>query len=173
MADRTPAHETLTGLQLDKLMRAVLLEISIVSVTPAAGQERTSAGKPGSKLLIGVDAPHLHLARQYRRATTLKDKRDLITAALECLRELRYSRRPPVDCQTRDGRLTVGRDPRPARIVAYVYGYSLRHIYRLRAEAKEHDRREARKAASLPLRTIPFAREDLAREVRHDDRRAA
>ena len=63
----------------------------------------------------------------------------MIAEALDELRSIRYSRKPTVDRETLEGRLTIGRDPRPAHVVAYVYGFSVRHVHRLRADAKRFD----------------------------------
>lgn len=132
---------------LDAAMRKVRTELELVSTVPAASGEYTTRGKAGSRLLLGVDAPHLEFVRAYGRARSDSERAEVIAAGEEEYRSLRFSRRPVVDCQTLEGRLLVGRDPRPVGDVAFVYGYSVRHVHRLRAFARDYESRERRLAA--------------------------
>jgi hypothetical protein len=84
--------------------------------------------------------PHIHYALLYARATSDAYRRKIVGDALNELRSIRYAKKGG-HRDTREGRLLVGRDPRPIGTVAYVFGYTKRHVYRLRAEAKEHDAR--------------------------------
>ena len=124
---------------LDLIMEAVLRELALTSVISAASTRDGARGKPDSVLFNGVYAPHLRHLRHYNRCRTDAQRRECIAEALQELREIRYSRKPKVDCSTLEGRMEVGRDPRPASLVAYVYGYTVRHVRRLRAEAKARD----------------------------------
>ena len=136
---------------LDHLFANVLVRIELASGVKAV---RYSAGEMGTTITIGKsgegnepppsDAPHLSFQRRYAGCTDDVQRRAVIRDALEELRSLRYSRKPMVDRDTVEGRLMIGRDPRPVRVVSYVYGYSERHVHRLRAEARRLDeRREA------------------------------
>ena len=130
---------------LDVLFANVLVQIELAS---GVGASRSAAGDLQTTITTGKtdsgnapppsDAPHLHYARRYAGCRTDDHRRAVISDALEELKSLRYSRKPAVDRETLEGRLMIGRDPRPARVVAYVYGFSERHVYRLRAEAKRH-----------------------------------
>lgn len=142
-------------IDLDKIMRSVLARIELVSVVPAA-QVKAAAlevtivnGNPvASSPPPYVDATHLFLARRYAGCRTDDHKRAVIRDALAELRALRYSRHVDVDRETQDGRLQIGRDPRPVGTLAYVYGYSERHIHRLRAEARKHDKSKGYRSAA-------------------------
>lgn len=128
---------------LDHLFANVLVRIELASGVKAV---RYSAGEMGTTITIGKsgegnepppsDAPHLSLQRRYVGCHDDVQRRAVIRDALEELRSIRYSRRPMVDRETVEGRLMIGRDPRPATTVAYIYGYSRQHVYKLRAEAK-------------------------------------
>lgn len=133
----------------DHLADRVYLALELVSDVAAASLgQHVSAGKPGHKILtMPTEPPHLRFRRRYDGCHTDTSRRAVIQDGLAELRELRYSRKPSVDCQTLEGRLTVGRDTRPAHVVAHQYGYSLGHVYRLRTEAQKYDQRHGRRAA--------------------------
>lgn len=127
-------------------MTAVLLALEQISVAPAGsigysspGEDEDGGGGPPWHF-----APHVHFRRRYESCTTDAGRREVLEEALEEIRRIRYARRPKIDAGTLEGRLTIGRDTRPARIVATVYGYSIQHVYRLRQQAREHDRRTLR-----------------------------
>lgn len=123
---------------LDFLMRAILAELELLSTVAASGNEaKGKGGKPETRPPTGGDSPVLSLRRKYDQAKDDDERRAVIESALELLREGRYSKRVgSADMGTREGRLRVGRDPRPAGLLAYIYGYSVRHIHRLRKEAR-------------------------------------
>lgn len=125
----------------DRLMHAVLVQLELASSASAAQLERTAHGKPGSIEPKWGEAPARRFRWQYRHADDDADRDEIIAKALAELRRIRYAQRPKVDMETREGRLQIGRDPRPASVVAYVYGYSIRHVRRLRALARAEDRR--------------------------------
>lgn len=87
------------------------------------------------------DPPHEFFRRRYAGCRTDTQRRRVVEDALAELRAIRYALRPKVNRDTLEGRLEIGRDPRPAGVVAYVYGFSERHIHRLRAQARSHDAR--------------------------------
>lgn len=131
---------------LDLLMQRILIELQLASTvtssmgfTRTASPERTRHQHPDSKRPPGpqrTDAEHFD--RRYRHARTDLQRRIIIREALDELRSIRYGRHAKSD-STLEARLEIGRDTRPASIVAYVYGYSRQHIYRLRAAAREAD----------------------------------
>lgn len=135
---------------LDHLFANVLVRIELASGVKAV---RYSAGEMGTTISIGrngegnepppSDAPHLSFQRRYAGCADDVQRRAVIRDALEELRSIRYSRKPMVDRDTVEGRLMIGRDPRPVMTVAYVYGLSRTTIYRLRAHAREIDGRMA------------------------------
>lgn len=134
---------------LDFVMQQVLWRIACASTVAAAAGEPTKSGKPESKAPPPASTPVFGLAYAYRQARTDADRRTAVEKAIQELCSLRYSRKAAVDCQTKEGRLAVGRDRRPTRIVAYAYGYSERHVKRLRAEARSYDEAEARRNGSV------------------------
>jgi hypothetical protein len=123
---------------LDHLMNEVLIKLEVASSVQGTNfeSEPTSHGKPEDREPRWEFAPHVHFRARYRSASTDEQRREVIGGALEELRELRYSKQPKIDTQTKEGRLKIGTDPRPVSVLAYVYGYSERHIHRLRAEAR-------------------------------------
>ena len=126
---------------LDYAFNAIATRLELASGVPAAttdAQIITGTESKGSEPPYS-DAPHLHFRARYAGCRTDTQRRDVINDALSELRALRYAQSPSVDRDTIEGRMMIGRDPRPARTVAYVYGYSIRHIYNLRAEAKRRD----------------------------------
>lgn len=126
----------------DRLMNHILAELELASTAKAATLEaRTSQGKPSGNEPKSGGAPHRYYRWLYfTNAKTDEDRRKALEAALQELRHIRFSRRPKVDMETAEGRLQIGRDPRPASVVAHVYGYSIRHVRRLRALARSRDR---------------------------------
>jgi hypothetical protein len=134
---------------LDGLASAIYTALELVSDVAAASLgQHVSSGKPGHKMLALVgEPPHLHFRRRYDGCHTDESRRAVITDGLNEIKTIRYARKPSVDCQTLEGRLTVGRDTRPAAVVAHAFGYSLAHIYRLREEARRYDQRHGRRAA--------------------------
>lgn len=136
-------------IDLDRVARRVRLALELVSDTSAASLgQHVKSGRPEDKTLHLVEQPpHIWFWRRYTHSHTEQTKRLVITEGLNELRALRYAKHPSVDCQTLDGRLTVGRDTRPAHIVAHAYGYTTRHVHRLRAEARKHDERTGKRAA--------------------------
>lgn len=120
-------------------MRAVLAELELLSTVAATTPEaKGKGGKPEDRPPTWGDAPAPRLRRKYDRATDDEARRTVIAEGLEELRQARYSKRTgAADMGTLEGRLRVGRDPRPAGLLAYIYGYSVRHIHRLRQEARK------------------------------------
>jgi len=118
------------------------------NVSAASLGEHIHQGKPGSKTLrLAGEPPHLEFARRYNGCHTDRSRQEVIDWGNEQLIQTAYSKRRNIDLDTQEGRLMVGRDPRPVSIKAEVYGYSRQHIWRLEAKAKEHDRRNTKRAA--------------------------
>ena len=121
---------------LDSLANAVFTQLELASSVKAQSLEpMIRHGKSEGGSVPKVSASFRRYRWAYRRAKTHEERRRLVREAEDELREIRYSRRPDIDTGTREGRLLIGRDQRPVRIVAKVYGYSERHVHRLRAEA--------------------------------------
>lgn len=142
-------------IDLDHLMRSVLARIELSSVVSAAAIQSAdlevtivNGNLVASSAPPYVDATHLFFARRYANCRTDDHRRAVIADAMAELRSIRYSRQPNVDRQTVEGRLKIGRDPRPVGTLAYVYGYSERHIHRLRAEARKHDKANPYRSAA-------------------------
>jgi hypothetical protein len=124
--------------QLDALARATITALELVSTTKASTLEQKIHGGTDhndAKLPQHIEAPHLYYRNRYEGCRTDEQRRNVIADALAELRHIRYSRRPTVDLQTREGRLTVGLDKRPLSVVAHSYSYSEQHVRRLRREA--------------------------------------
>lgn len=132
----------------DALARAVLLALAVCSdVSSSGGWMREDAPPvapgdpdrppPGTVLTERGSAPSLaaHFEKRYAGCRSDASRRLVLADALDALRAVRYSRRANIDLATKEGRLMVGRDPRSVSVVAYTYGYSRQHVYRLRAEA--------------------------------------
>jgi hypothetical protein len=137
---------------LDAVAPAVLLELQLIShVSAASLGQHVHQGKPGSKeLSFGRDQPaSILFLRRYLGCRTDTSRIAVLAEAVAEITATRYSRRPSIDCQTRDGRLQVGREAaiEGVKKTAYRYGFTERHTYRLRSEAAEHDARQENQAA--------------------------
>lgn len=131
---------------LDRLMHRVLVALNMASGVPSSmgwahasattrvSSSRSEAVPPRGPVVSDAE----RLARRYRGARDDATRRIVIQDALDELRSVRYSRRGKNDA-LKEARLEIGRDKRPASVVAYVYGYHRSHIYRLRAEAARED----------------------------------
>ena len=135
---------------LPYLAQLVYNALELVSDVGAASLgQHVSSGKPGHKILALVgEPPHLQFRRRWDGCRTDRSRREVITDGLADLRQLRYARRPSLDLGTQEGRLTVGRDSRPAARLAYVYGVTERTIYNWRAEARRYDERHGYRRAA-------------------------
>ena len=76
-----------------------------------------------------------HHARRIQAARTPAQLQAAIEAAEAELDAIRYARRR-ADTTTIDGRALIAFDPRPAHIVAYVFGVPVRHVYTLRNQLR-------------------------------------
>lgn len=134
---------------LDWLATRILLDLEMLSDVGAASLgQHVKAGKPGHKILSMVaEAPHLMFGRRYIGCHTDESRRAVIRDGIAEIKAARYSRSPTLDLQTLDGQRQVGRDTRPAWIVAYEYGVDQRTVYRWRAAAKKYDEKWGRHAA--------------------------
>lgn len=116
--------------------RQLLAQASVIAEAPASSlSEQTSHSKPGDHIPVSRGAStyaQIRWTLQYG-APSQEESEQL---AERIWIRARYAARPKVDCGTRDGRLQVGKEAHDGgvRIVAELYGYSLRHVYRLRAE---------------------------------------
>lgn len=72
-------------------------------------------------------------ARCWRRAKGTLARADALSNAEAALINARYAPRRSMVSGTLEWRLAIARDPRPAPVVAEVYGVSRQHVYRLRA----------------------------------------
>jgi len=125
-----------TTAQLDKLMRAVLADLSIVA-SPKAGNVGQSSRDSDSNRNGPPFVPDVvgYWARRYDAADDHDARRGCINGALNELREIRYGK-GKADTRLREARLKIGTDPRKPTVVAHVHQCSIAHVYRLRAEAK-------------------------------------
>jgi hypothetical protein len=143
---------------LDQLMVVALTALELASHTAAASSDsgRIKHGKPGGNQPPYVSAPHLALRARYRRARTNQEREALLEEARAELRSIRYARRAPAHA-TKEHRLMIGTDPRPADDVAYVWGCSTGHVYRCRKEAQrapEYVRQRAKLTGSQRQRHL-------------------
>lgn len=90
--------------------------------------------------------PHVEFRQRWERCRSDEQRQAVFAEAAERLRGIRFAPAQHVDLDTREGRLTVGRDARDVAVVAQAYGFSVRRVYQLRQEAREFDAR-ARRAA--------------------------
>jgi hypothetical protein len=67
--------------------------------------------------------------RQWRRARSHEARAEALQAAEKALINARYAPRRSLVSGTLEWRLAIARDPRPAAIVAEVYGVSRGHVY--------------------------------------------
>lgn len=134
---------------LDLQAQRVYTTLEMMSQVKAANLgQHVHQGKPGStELALDERPPHDTFRRRYDNCRTDSQRQTAVEEAHVQIKDARYSRHPTVDCQTLEGRLIVGRDTRPAEVVAHAYGYSVRHIHNLRAQARQHDARILRRAA--------------------------
>lgn len=145
--------DKLTAPALNHLADNLHAALELVSdVSAASLGQHVHQGKAGSKLLADDEhrvarSPAEKFKARYQGCRTDNHRREAIRDAAAELRAIRYSRKPDVDCQTLEGRLTVGRDTRPAHVVAHSYSYSIKHVYNLRKLAIAHDQRYGKKAA--------------------------
>lgn len=143
---------------LDGKARRLLAEASLLSEVQAAGlNERTSHGKAGSKVLASHGASTFAQVRWTLRHWDRLDKDDnplptskteRVDEAERILKLAKQRKRARVDCQTAEGRLLVGKEARDltedgkqgkdaVALVAWRYGYSVKHVYKLRTEYDE------------------------------------
>jgi hypothetical protein len=125
--------------------QALYNQLSLLSdVSAASLGQHVHQGKPGAKILsLSGEPPHLEFARRYNGCHTDRSRQAVVDEWTEALKAIRYSKRPSLDLQTLDGRLTVGRDTRPAPTVKHAYSISLATVYRWRKEAEKYDQRAA------------------------------
>jgi hypothetical protein len=141
--------------RFDALFARVVAQLEVTSnaasalgfTRPSAVEQLANRPDPRRAPTGDADPPHEFFKRRYAGCRTDKQRRSVIEDALAELRAIHYARRPKVDRNTLEGRLEIGRDPRPAGVVAYVYGFSERHIHRLRAQARSHDSRTGQRNA--------------------------
>lgn len=136
---------------LDRVADRVILTLELMSdVSAASLGQHVAQGKASDRILSLVGEPaHLRLRRRYQGCRTDEQRELVIRDGLTEIKAARYARRATVDCQTLEGRLMVGRDTRPAHIVAYNFGYTVRHIHRMRDEARRYDERVARRLRGI------------------------
>lgn len=141
---------TIMVTSLDALMSAVLAQLELASHIAAANSDsgKVSHGKNGGTQPPPVSASHLHYRERFDQCRSDASRRAVIAEALKELRSIRYAKRGG-HRDTVEGRLTIGRDQRPVRIVAEVFGYSVAHIYKLRAEAKRVDAKSVRQRTRI------------------------
>jgi hypothetical protein len=131
---------------LDRLMAAVLVRLELASHTNAASSDsgKVSHGKRGGNQPPRISEAYHHFGHRYTGCHSDDQRKQVISAALDELRSLRYSKKQG-HSGTKEGRRLIGLDPRPITVLMHVYGYSKSHIYRLRREAR--DRGSSRFAA--------------------------
>lgn len=133
----------------DLLFERVAIALEMCSEAPSAmgwtREDAVAVSSPSRDVSIvsGPEARTEYYRRRYAGCNTDNERRMVIGTALDELRDIRYAKRPKVDASTREGRLAIGRDKRPASVVAYVYGYTVRHIHNLRRAAREDDARQS------------------------------
>lgn len=121
-------------------IRQVLAELEMVSHTQAANlepsaknAEHENAGPPK------VSAPHLYWRWRFENCKSDGQRRSVIQSARAELRHIKRGRLPRVDLQTREGRLTLGKEAlrRSVGEVADEYELPVSTVYRYRAEARK------------------------------------
>lgn len=152
------------------LMRRVMAQLALVAHASAApiGRSRPSAGHPSRLLteaqVIRDDASEIVYASPYwlqarwHRATSDKQKAEVLRIALSTLRVMRIRTEAKHDMATADGRLAVGRKLASGEYtiehVMATYDYSRQHAYKLRDQAARHD--EAAAAARVRKRCADY-----------------
>ena len=116
----------------DARAQRVLLELNLISEKSAArhgdlvrGGMRDNAPR-GPKLSEADE-----LLRAYEKARTDGERELIIEAAEQAIREAKYSRRGLVK-GTVEWRVAIALDPRPVDVVAWIYGCSRQHVYKMR-----------------------------------------
>lgn len=126
---------------IDVVFRGAIQQLRMISQSPAASLERHSPSAEKA-LSLFVDDEAGDLVRRYEGTDRIRNaercfkiRRELAEAALNLLRQARYSPRGNwIDRQTIEGRYRVAIDPRPASIVAGVYDVPVSTVYRWRAQ---------------------------------------
>lgn len=130
---------------LDARMQRVLQQIVLTAGDVSSGLKiQSGRTAPGSRLLTASERPPAEqLAREYAYCHNDAERLEAIEGAEAVLRHYTHSSGHTPDSETPDGRLRIGRDTRPIEIVAHAYGYSVKHVYKLRKEAAAEDERIA------------------------------
>jgi len=118
--------------------RRILAQLSVTAEARAARLDAAPIAhhKPGHRPPPwNGPSSYDHHARRIRHARTPAQLQAAIEDAEAELDAIRYARRR-ADTTTIDGRALIAFDPRPAHIVAYVFGVPVRHVYTLRNQLR-------------------------------------
>lgn len=118
--------------------RRILAQLSVTAEARAARLDAAPIAhhKPGHRPPPwNGPSSYDHHARRIRHARTQAQLEAAIEDAEAELDAIRYARRR-ADTTTIDGRALIAFDPRPAHIVAYVFGVPVRHVYTLRNQLR-------------------------------------
>lgn len=119
--------------ELEARMRLTLLKLSVISEASGVRLGDVIHGGTPDRSPRG---PHSSIAeyhrRVWRRAHSHEARCEALRGAQSAYIRARYAPRRSNVPGTLEWRLAIARDPRPAPVVAEVYGVSLRHVYNLR-----------------------------------------
>jgi hypothetical protein len=123
---------------LEKLMQAVLTQLELASHVSSTRFDTPNIhhGKASAVAPPRVDAPHILLRARFDGCRTDSQRQAVISDAERELSEIRFSKRAPAHA-TKEHRLMIGTDPRPAKDAARIWSCSVEHVYRCRKEAKQ------------------------------------
>lgn len=121
----------------DARMRQVLVEMGVIS---EASSTRLGDVVHGGEPDRSPKGPRVSMAafhaRAYRRARGPLAKAEALDVAEKALTNARYAPKRTNIAGTLEWRLAIGDDPRPAKVVAEVYGVAIEHVYYCRKRNK-------------------------------------
>lgn len=126
------------GAELDDEMAQLLAKLSVLS--EVAGRSYDSVHVHGGERSGAPSGPSESLYdtfhRRYSSARSETAKSEVIEAAEQALTQAQLSPRRHLVANTLEWRVAIATDPRSAGVVAWIFGCTERHVYRLRAISK-------------------------------------
>lgn len=129
-----PEEDTMTPAEVRARMQLALMRLSLIS---DAATTKLGDRVHGGEANRAPKGPRSSMAeyhrRQWRRARSHEARCEALREAEKALINARHAPRRSHVKGTLEWRLAIARDPRPAPVVAEVYGVSRQHVYRIRA----------------------------------------
>lgn len=122
---------------VESSMRRVLMEMTVLSEASGAKLgDVVHGGEPNNAPKGPRSSMADYYGRRWRRARGALSRAEVLAEAQDALINAKYAPMRSMLVGTLEWRLAIARDPRPARIVANVYGVSMTHVYYLRKTSR-------------------------------------